>query len=114
MHERIVILPVPYLPECAPGTVVSFQFNDQCRISSIKRDKNDIGKAFSGSHFPDHSIAVQSIDVSKINGALQCVLVIIAPVTCYMYVRDVQCLRYSFFIHVQRIGQQLSGGLDNI
>ena len=90
MLERIVILPVPYLPKCAPGTVISFQFNDQCRISSIKRDKNDIGKAFSGSHFPDHNIAVQGIDVSKINSALQCVLVIIAPVACYMYVRDVQ------------------------
>lgn len=97
MLERIVILPVPYLPKCAPGTVISFQFNDQCRISSIKRDKNDIGKAFSGSHFPDHSIAVQGIDVSKINSALQCVLVIIAPVACYMYVRDCYAAFYRSY-----------------
>ena len=69
MLQRVEILPVPDLSDRSFGAGISFQFNDHGRIFLIYRDKDHVCKTFSSCHFPDHSVAVQSIDIGKTDGA---------------------------------------------
>ena len=88
--ERIEILPMQNLAERTVRGTVALQLDDHGGIGFPERNEHDVRESFSRRHFPDHRIAVQGIDESRIDGALQSILVVVAAVAGNMDVGDVQ------------------------
>ena len=106
MGERVKILPVPDLADRAVCKSVTLQFNDHGGIGFPERNEYDIRESFSRRHFPDHRIAVQGIDESQIDGALQSILVVVAAVAGDMDMGDVQGIRDGVCISLESFGKQ--------
>lgn len=104
--EKIEILPVPDLADCTVRRAVAFQLDDHGGIRIPEGDVYDVRESFSRRHFPDNRIAVQRIDVSQVNGALQGVFVVVAAVAGHMDVGDVQGFRNGICISPESFGKQ--------
>ena len=71
------------------SAAIALQFDNQGWVASLAWNKNDIREALARSHLPDDGIAVQGMYISKTNGTLQSVLVVVTKIAGYMDMRNI-------------------------
>lgn len=106
MREGVKILPVPDLADRAVCRVVALQLNNHSGIGFPERNEHYICESFPRCHFPDYRLAVQGINESQVDGALQGVFIVVAAVAGDMDMGDVQGFRDGVRISLESFGKQ--------